>query len=126
MTLTPQTISFGAGALLVAATPLALWAAGPEFAAGLAAAGGLTLINLWLLVAVVQQAIVATVHGVGAGGAVLLYLLKFVGMVGLVALMVSRFSPLAVLLGCSVVVTSVMAAASVGLHSDLVVGEGHA
>jgi hypothetical protein len=126
MTLTPQTISLGAGALLLVAAPLAFWAAGPEFAAGLAAAGGLTLINLWLWVAVVQQAIVSTVQGVGAGGAVLLYLLKFVGFIGLVALMVSRFPPLAVLLGCSVVVTSVMAAAAVGLRSDLQVGEGHA
>ncbi len=126
MTLTPQTLSLGAGALLVLATPLAFWSMGPEFAAGVAAAGGVTLLNLGLWVLVVQKAILGTLEGSGAGGAALLYLLKFAGLVGLLYLLVARFPALSVLVGCSVVVGSVMAAAAVGLRSDLQVGEGHA
>ena len=127
MTVSPQTISLSAAALLLVGTPLALWLGGAAFGAGFAASGGLMLVNLALWVCVVKKAIESVLSGNGGGLALVLYFTKFLALIGLLVFLLTRFPPLSVVLGSSVVVAAVMAVAAVGLGTGgLQVSEGSA
>ena len=125
MTVSPQTISFSAAALLAVVAPLAAWWGGVVFGLGVFAAGALMLLNLGGWAVVVRQAIESTLSGEGSGLAALFYILKLLTLAGGLVGLLLAFPPLSVLLGCSVTVLAVIGVAIVGTPAELPVGEGY-
>jgi hypothetical protein len=119
----PQTLAISAAAVLLVTTLASVALAGKDFGGGVAATGGLMLVNLLLWTFTVKGLLAATLSGRPPILAVIVYTLKLLLLTGGLALLCATFPPLSVVLGASVVVTAIMANAAVGHGFALSAGE---
>ncbi|MBO85145.1 MAG: hypothetical protein CL927_07280 [Deltaproteobacteria bacterium] len=103
----------------MAATGLAYWVAGAEMGGGVAASGGLILVNFALWQRVGHAFFAAALQGTSSILAVALWSLKLVLLFGGLLFLLATFSPLAVAVGSSVIVASILLQALGSTASEL-------
>jgi hypothetical protein len=119
MTLTLRNTTISALALLVVCTLGAQWLYGSTSAGGVAAAGGLILVNFVLWQRVGHAFMSAALQGRSPVLAVVLWGAKLTLLIGGLLFLLANFPPLAVTVGASVVVASILLLALGSTASEL-------
>jgi hypothetical protein len=119
MKITLRRTGTSAAALLVAATGLACWVGGAEMGGGVAASGGLILVNFALWQRVGHAMFAAALQGGTSFFAAVLWSLKLVLLLGGLLFLLATFPPLAVAVGSSVLVASILLQALGSVATEL-------
>lgn len=119
MTLSLRTITHQSAALLGLIVGLSALMAERQVTLGIAAAGGLCLLNLGLWQVVGRGLFAARLQGGSAALPMALWGLKLLLLVGGSALLLAHFPPMAVALGGSVLVAVLLLSASRGVFTTL-------
>ena len=119
MTLSLRTITHQSAALLALIVGLSALMAERQVTLGIAAAGGLCLLNLGLWQVVGRGLFDARLQGGSAALPVVLWGLKLLLLVGGSSLLLAHFPPVAVALGGSVLVAVLLLSASRGVFTPL-------
>lgn len=121
--ITPRTIGLSALGLLFLAVVGGGGLGGPEFAGGVAAAGGVALLNLAAWTALVRRMIASTLAGTRGARTAVLFALKPLLLAAVLFGLVLLFPFRAVVLGSSVVVGAAVAVAFIGFRVSLDLGD---
>ena len=119
MTITLRRTGIGAAALLAVCTVVAYGLAGAEAGGGVAAAGGLILVNFALWQHVGHALFAAALHGRSSLFAVGLWGFKLSLLLGGLLFLLATFPPLAVAVGSSVLVASILLQALGSITTEL-------
>jgi len=119
MTITLRSTTISAAALLAVATVGAAWLDGTELAGGVAASGGLILVNFALWQRVGHALFAAALQGQSPVLAVALWGVKLVLLLGGILFLLATFPPTAVTVGASVIVASILLQALGSTASEL-------
>ena len=119
MKITLRRTGISAAALLAAATGIAYWVGGAEAGGGVAASGGLILVNFALWQRVGHAMIAAALQGDTSLFAAVLWSLKLALLLGGLLFLLAMFPPLAVAVGSSVIVASILLQALGSVATEL-------
>ena len=108
MKITLRRTGLSAAALLAASTGIAYWVGGAEAGGGVAASGGLILVNFALWQRVGHAMFAAALKGDTSFFAAALWGLKLALLLGGLLFLLATFSPLTVAVGSSVIVASIL------------------
>ena len=124
MNITPRTLALSATVIWLVASVLAVIAAGPVFAAGVALAGALMLVNFALWVRIGRRLVEYALARGTQWPALLLYAFKIMVLVSTLGGLMWFYDPLAVIVGSSIIVAAVLPLGAVAFHTPLQIGEG--
>lgn len=119
MKITLRSTGISAAVLLLVATVGAVWVGGSEAGGGVAATGGLILVNFALWQRVGHALFAAALSGRSPVLAVVLWGLKLALLLGGMLFLLATFSPWSVALGASVLVASILLQALGSTASEL-------
>ena len=103
MTQTPRKFFHAGAALFPLVVFLAYAIAGSQFAMGVLVSGGLLMLNLFLWIKVVNRLVTGVANGGDYGGLHAFIVLKLLVLATLIVILTFYFSPLAIMIGNSVV-----------------------